>query len=177
MASEVQVFGEVDMRNGKVSSFLPAWYHNVHIDNLSSSIDETERRLEMGQVPQESIHETKMQLKRDRERRDQILASRPKLEGATKDKVAKWREDLGNSISESMFTRTEMKKGLADAHEECRRMMDPCIDVRGDLAGFAKECGIRVSKGKVNREGAAKMWKVASKMLGEISNTAILRRD
>ena len=81
-------------------------------------------------------------------------------------------------IRDSMFSRKDMEKGLADAHEEARRMSQPCIELKDDLITFAKNCDVVVNNtGKVSRKGAEKMWKIASRLLGELSNTESLRKD
>jgi hypothetical protein len=57
------------------------------------------------------------------------------------------------------------------------RMTEPCIEVKGDAAQIAKACNVRMTKGKVSRDGAAKIWKILGKAIGERTNTENLRRD
>ena len=71
-----------------------------------------------------------------------------------------------------------MRKGLADAREEMKRMTEPCIEVRGDAMNIAKACNVKITKGKVSRDGAAKVWKILGKALGDSpTNIEHLRRD
>ena len=79
---------------------------------------------------------------------------------------------------DSMFTRSEMKKGLADPHDEARRMVQPCIDITGNVH-VARSCGIDVPTGqtKINRNQATKMWKILGRLCDERTNVEYLRKD
>jgi len=73
-----------------------------------------------------------------------------------------------------------MKKGLADAHEEARRMCQPCIRLTDDEAVMAQAARIKgVKSGQsymVSRTQAEKLWKLSRKALGELANTNELRK-
>ena len=108
---------------------------------------------------------------------DGIYQNLDKLKGKQKDRVAKVYDELGRAIGDKLFTRSDMMKGLADAHEEVKRMTEPSIPVTGDAMSLAKACNVKTVKGKVTREGAAKIWKILGKALGDRTNTEHLRRD
>ena len=55
-------------------------------------------------------------------------------------------------------------------------MKQPLINIRGNIEA-AEAMGVKVADGKVSRDGATKMWKVAGKLLGEATNGEALRRD
>lgn len=174
-ASKVQFFSSVDIdaRTGKVSSEFPAWFFTQQMENMDDEIRSIEYRLENGDVPAASIPYYKNQLRRLKDRRDKIEASKPKMSAMERDFVAKSVDTLGEKISESMFTREEEQRGFADAHEEARRMSTPCIKVD---PGFADAFGIKTVKGLVSRNDAVKMWKIGRRSLGDDVNVEILRR-
>ena len=176
----MKIFGEVDKtREGKPKSEYPSWYFTQQKDELEESISQKERAIENDLVPHgEELNRMKNKLLHEKKRSDEIKASEPKLTDAEATLVKNMRKDLGTMIRDGMFTRSQMEKGLADAHEEARRMSEPCLELKGDQIVFAKDCDVTVShNGKVSRSGAEKMWKIASRLLGEPSNTETLRKD
>ena len=101
----------------------------------------------------------------------------PKMDDKTKDKLFKVHKELGAKIADAMFTRSDMKKGLADAHEEARRMDTPVIKIGSDMSDIARACNVNPIDGMVSRNQAEKIWKISSRFLGENSNIESLRRD
>jgi len=174
----VEFFGDTDKnKSGNISSEAPAWYFKQHKENLENEISSTKNRLDRGEVPEAQKPETMAELARMRRKLDAINESQPKLNDSQKDIIAKTRSVLGDKIKDAMFTRTEMKMGLADAHEEARRMADPCIKVSHEEAVLIKKAGGRISNdGKVSRNDAEKAWKLMGRSIGENSNTESLRR-
>lgn len=176
--ADIEVFSKADMTDrGGVASEYPAWYFTQHKDELEEGIRYKEEQLKRGAIPESERPYMAAELDKERRRLEMIKESAPRLSGKDMDTVAKASDELGKSISESMFTRSEMKTGLADAHEEARRMSEPCIKLSGDQYVLAKKLGCRVSNdGKVSRIDAERVWKVMRRMLGETSNTESLRR-
>lgn len=181
MPDDITVFSEADLvkvEGGKIiGSEYPVWYHETMIDELRENIRMDELALKRGTMPEERRHETKQRLDRNRERLDKIVEAVPELDDKQKDYLSKIRKDLGNEIQRMMYSRSQMQKGLADAHGEARRMTEPSIKANGTIYDMAKACNVTVTDGKISRNGAEKIWKICSKRLGEISNTEYLRKD
>jgi hypothetical protein len=178
----VTFFSKVDInKHGKIGSQMPAWTMTTLVEELREGIDRKERALEAGTIPSDDIMKTKENLKREKERYESIVSGRPELSETDENMLLKSYKTLGSEIGNSMFTRSDMKMGLADAHEEVRRMKDPIIGVNKDIAGLCEENGISVSKKNganyVSRDGATKIWKIIGKYFGEPSNVESLRRD
>jgi len=56
-------------------------------------------------------------------------------------------------------------------------MTKPYITIQNDnLAALAEACNVPIVDGKVTREGMSKMWKVATRYLGDYANTDTLRK-
>jgi hypothetical protein len=174
----MKIFGDVDKtKDGKVKSQYPAWYYETHIDELRESIRHKEYQLESDLIPLSEKGITRERLKQEKERLEEIEKSKAKFTATEKDDLSKIRKDLGQRIKDGMFTRSQMEKGLADAHEEARRLSEPVIEIKTEVEKeLAKECEVKVIDGKVSRKGAEKIWKIASKALGEMSNTEELRK-
>ena len=103
------------------------------------------------------------------------MASKPKLSAKDKDELVAFRNDLSEKISESLPTNTNIKKGLVDPRRELNTQQGACIKVNQELA---RAMGIETnSRGQVSRSDATRMWKIASKYLGEESYSEALRRD
>ena len=102
--------------------------------------------------------------------------SKPKLKGKEEEEAAKFYGHLSDQLRDAMPSRSDMKKGLADAHEEVRRMTTPIIDVRGKTK-MLSNMGIEAKGGKITRTQAAKAFKIVGRVLGEPTNIEYLRRD
>lgn len=176
--AEFQIFGSVDLTDkGQVKSVYPSWYFDHLKEDLQREVDRLETQIRLDQIPRSELQISRERLKQKQEKLLNLDNAAVTLRGKQKDKVSKVYEEIGQQISSSMFTRSDMKKGLADAREELNRMVEPCIEVRGDAMKLAQACNVRVTKGKVTRDGAAKVWKILGKALGERSNVEALRRD
>jgi hypothetical protein len=129
-------------------------------------------------VPKGSLNEFKQALIDKEAKLRQFEMAVPKLSSKTKDRINRVREELGNEIRDRMFTYDQMQqtRGISYAQEEMRRMTEPCIKLTGDTLKAAHAANVRVTGGKVTRTGAEKVWKIASKLLGEESNVEALRR-
>lgn len=180
-ATEYQFFGEADLnQKGEVASQIPAYMLPQLVEDLKLEINRNEMELEDRSIEPEARGRLSNKVNQQKERLHMIETSKPKLD---KDiifgVVGKDRSggSLGEKIAESMFTYTDMQKGLADAHEEARRMSEPIIPLKDKEMEIAKGCNVKVGKGgMVSRDDAIKVWKIGRKYLGENSNAEILRR-
>jgi len=175
----IKVFGKEDRTpRGKPSSEYPSWYFTEEKEKIKDSISSKEQALKSGFIPPESRNQYEALLNVERERLEAIEESTPKLTGTERDAIEKSCKEMGDKIRDSKFSRSEMEKGLADPHEEARRMVSPVIEIKSQHeAEFAKMCGIEIKDGKVSRNQAERMWKIQRAMLGEDRDTNRLRRD
>lgn len=176
---DVKFFGEADRKgrhaDGKITSEYPAWYFDAQTEDLQEEIEHKQRQIAQGLVPPSEMPYAREALKKQEETLERIM-SKPKLTGKDKDEAAKFYESLSEQICDSMPSRSDMKKGLADAHEEVRRMTTPIINVRGQTKLLAN-MGIEAKGGKVSRNQAAKAFKIIGRVLGEPTNIEYLRKD
>ncbi len=178
--SKMKFFGQADRtKDGQIKSDYPAWYQGQHLEDLRESIKQQERSLEEGSVPPERKGQYRERLNQEKERLEQIESSKPKFSGIEKDVAYKFREEIGKKISDAHYGRSHVEKGLVNAHEEARRMTEPCIEVKGQAeAEILRECGAKITEGgKVTRTEAEKAWKIVGRALGEdMTNVEVLRR-
>lgn len=178
----IQFFGKIDLnKDGKIASKIPAWAMRPHIEELEEEIGRKERALEAETIPMDSIPKTKEDLRKEKKKLQDILESKPTLTETEQNKVWKIYKDLGTAIKPALFSRSDMMKGLASAHEEMRRMKDPVMSINREVADICESNGIRVTEKKeglfVSRDGAIDMWKHIGRYLGEQTNVEILRKD
>jgi len=177
-------FGDVDrLQSGKVKSEYPSWYSQSHIEELEESIRHKEYQLDNDLIMGSEKGITKERLKKEKERLNAIEESRPRFsEQEISDIVkivgnGKKFGSLGEKICSAMPTRSEMEKGLADAHEVERRWNLPCLMLTADEIPFVRGCDVTVSNdGKVTQLGAEKAWKIGRKLIGESSNCEVMRK-
>ncbi len=174
----VEFYGEVDLnKKGELASFMPAWSYTQLIDDLKEQIDSKKRAIDSGALEAESLVRVREEHKKLKERYESIVSSKPKIDP---DRLNKVSQSLGDKISEAMFSHDDRKKGLVDAHEEARRMVQPCIKLTDDEAIMAKAAKIKgVKDGSsyvVSRTQAEKLWKLTRRALGEMSNVNALRK-
>jgi hypothetical protein len=179
LGHKYQIFSSLDLNDkGKVHSTYPSWYFSHMTENLKEEVNRMEYQLDNDLLPRSEVAITKDRLANKRKQLKELENSIPNIIGKDKDKVNKVREEFGDAISEAMFSRDQMRKGLADAAQELKRKTEPCIRMSPEMRKFAEACNVKIStKNMVTRDGAAKVWKIASKLLGESSNTEALRRD
>ncbi len=175
---DMKIFGSVDRDSkGKITSEFPAWYFDQQKDELERGIAQDKIALDQEAIPYPAKAKFREKLAQREERLNKINEETPKLKGSESDAVYKMREEMGESIGEAHFTFSQREKGLADPHEEVRRMTEPIIKVKNERqAEFIKECGIRIRDGKITRNEAEKVYKIASKMLDQPTNIEYLRR-
>jgi len=177
--SKIHWFSEVDMnQHGRPSSDFPAWYFDQHIAELNEDVRRIESNIDLDIYRGAHLLKMRKELAAKKSRLEAIQASKPKLQGADKDKVAKIARELGIQIGAAMFTREEKQRGLVDAHIEADRMVNPCIEVKSEIeADYYRRKGVKIVGGKVPRIQAEICWKTMVKALGEepIANTERLR--
>ena len=168
-------FGDVDKNaKGGVGSEFPAWIMNAHIEELEESVAQKERAEKSGVIAIENLPYHREALAKEKKRLREIKQSKPKLTEKQYDKVTQEYGKLKNFIADSLFTRSQMKLGLADAHEEARRMVDPIIAVDRTVANA---CNIKPRGGKVSRNEATKMYKIIGNFIGDQTNAEYLRKN
>jgi hypothetical protein len=175
----MKVFGDVDKtKEGVIRSEYPSWYFDQHQEELEESIRQKEMAIDSDLIPKSEVPIIRERLDQERKRLDEIKASRPELSGVEKDNVVKAVTDIGGKIKSSMFTRSEMEKGLADAHVEAQRLSTPVIEIKSEAeAELVKACGIKIrDNGKITGDEARKVWKIGSKLVGGPSNVETLRK-
>ena len=178
----MEFFGVVDHKDGDkrkpITSTYPAWYFDGAIENMERQIDSIRIQLESGSLPEEMVPRKKADLKRHQERMQEILDSRPKLEGKEETKVARAYDEIGKELRDKMPTYDEMNKGLVNPHEEVRRDNQPSINIKnmGHVQLF-RSLNIHPDKnGNISRNQAKIAWKIMGKSLGTYTNTERLRR-
>lgn len=176
--SSIKIFGDVDRdARGNIKSEMPAYYFDERHEDLKRVVSETQRQLDDDAVPQPARARVREALRARKERMQRIEESKPILNDRSREEFGKLRKDLGEKLKESHASQSELDKRLVDAHEEARRMKEPCIKIESDkMAKMAQECGVRIVNGKISRDGADKMWKITSKILGEPTDVEYLRR-
>jgi len=182
----MKIFGDVDKtKDGKTKSEYPSWYFEQQQDDLNESIRHKQMMLEKELVPYSEKGLMQNRLKQESQRLSEIEASKPRFTEKELDDIAKMVKSgsgnasgtLSQKIGESMFKRSDMERGTTDAHEEARRISKPCIALDEREIEFARACEVPIDPtGKVTRKGAEKMWKIGRRIIGELSNTEVLRR-
>lgn len=175
-SNKVQFFGEIDLsdKDGSIRSDMPAWYFDVHVDELKEGIAKKIRQLEAGVIDADQVPRVKNEIESEKARLTVIKAGKPTLEGGNKDRVFRMYESLKKQITDSMPTRKENLDGLVSPHEELRRQKSKHIKVDTELA---KACGVKSVHGKISGDEANKCYKILGKALGEPTNVERLRRD
>ena len=171
-------FGQVDKTiTGKVKSQMPAWYFDTHIEELEESIASAKRRLNRGEVPHDNVPYVRAEIDQNEKKLADIQRSKPSISDGERDKLHKYYKELSKTIGDSLFTRSDMNLGLASAHEEANRMTKLNIPISKELQELAIATDVKVEKGKISRNSAAKMFKLIGKLLGEATNIEVLRKD
>ena len=172
----IQFFGEFEKHpKGGYRSEYPAWMHGKLLSDMKDELKSKQRALDM-RIPNANESELREQIREMKSRIDDIESSRPKLSAKNKDELMRIADEYGEQIKDTLFTRDEMHKGLADAHRELERSMKHTIPIRKDIADAV---GIKLEKGKASREGAIKAWRFIRKAVDPDlhTNPEYLRRD
>lgn len=176
---DIVFFGSIDRKekrqDGPIASSFPAWYMDQQVENLREQIESTERAIDRGYVPKDSIHESQMLLNERKKRLEEIEKSKPRLNAAQSQWLKKVASDLECNVKASLFSRDAMMFGEASAHDEMKRMTRGCVKIDPLLA---KQCGCRVNdEGMVSRNEASRALKIVNKLIGKPTNMEYLRRS
>jgi len=175
---KLKFYGEADLnRDGNIKSDYPSWYHRQQVEDLDEGIKQKERALEEDLIPDSEKPLMRTRLKQDRILSSKIESSRADVKGF-EEMIKKGSDELGKDIKEAMFSKSQMDKGLADPHEEARRISEPVIKVVSkEVAELCEAAGIKMKDGnRITRGEAEKIWKISKRSLGEISNVEYLRK-
>ncbi len=166
-SEQIVLFSEEDINvHGKLAHDYPAWYFQRLEEDLIESISSKERELSSGAIDESRREYLTRELAKDKTILASVKESKPKIKGASIDKLKKHYEELSEKIKDALFTRDEMMKGLVDPHKEANRISTPCIPLRGELFDFAKANFLRSDKdGKFTRDDVVRLWKIAGKAL------------
>jgi hypothetical protein len=173
-----RVFGNADRRpDGTVKSEYPAWYWDTQLEELEREVSERRSSISRGIIPSEAMPRYRGDLEAKEARLTKIKEESPRPSQEEKDKLSKMIKEMQERIKESNWKRSEMERGLVDAHEEAKRMSEPCIPIRSDTEkNWAEQCYCRIIDGKVTRVDFERMYKIASKLIGEPTDIEYLRR-
>ena len=153
---------------------MPSWFHEQHMDILEEEVASKKRRIDRGEIPQESIPIVMNEIKAKEKKIKEIKSAIPKLNGKEKDNVAKTYNLLRNRIAETLPSRRDVNNGFVRPYDELNRCKEPIIEVDRELAAA---CNVKVVNGKVSGDGANKMYMMLGRALGEDTNVEKLRRD
>jgi hypothetical protein len=173
--SDIQFFGEVDRnRHGNISSAIPAWMLNQHIDELKESIGRKERALARNEIEPGHREYARQELETEKAKLKGIMESRPNLTGKQKDELIKVRAEIAEQIKNTMPTLRDSREGFVRPYDEFRRLKEPSFKVDPALA---KSLGVKVTNGKVTGDGLNRMYGIISAAVGEDGSIERLRRD
>jgi hypothetical protein len=173
------MYSEIDRnKDGNIASEYPAWSHMRQVDILEQEIRELGGSIKSGRFSSEEVHEMRAKKANLESRHDTIMGSKPKPNDSERNTLWKLYKSFGSKIQNTLYTRSDMKYGLASAHEEARRMKRPCITLDPEEFGIALTCNVTPDTNRmVSRDQATKVFKLLGKILGEPSNVEVLRRD
>ncbi len=171
------VFTESDLSPDgmKIASTVPLWYNSAYREELEATISRMEYALREKFVPEGRRAEFTAKLKTYKDRLQSLNDAVPKFNKKTIDMVAKVVSTLAEKITNALFPKDQMERGIVDPSEESRRMTQPLIPLNDAELKWAMACNITPVKGKVSRTQAELMWKIGRKILGEPTNVEILR--
>lgn len=175
----VKFFGKIDInRKGAIASEIPAWSMTAQLDDLREGLARKKRSIERGEIPLDGIPQLREEIRVEEEKLIKIEDSRPHLNDTQENEVNRVRKSIAKKISPTMFTRTEMRQGLADPQDEAKKMVQPIIKLdKGEIA-MCEANEIPVSKdGMVSRNQASKLYKLTQRYFGESGNIEYLRKD
>lgn len=173
--AEIEFFGAVDKtRDGKISSVMPGWFFDVHLEKLEESISRKKRQIDRGQIPHDNIFMIKNDIKREEDKIKTILASKPKLTGKIKDTVYQEYRSIEQQLIEAMPSHRENQMGFVNPRDEMMKDTTPGIKISSEMAA---SIGVTPVGGKISRKQASKFYKIAGKLLGENTNLEKIRRE
>lgn len=167
--NKAHFYKEVD----KGSSY-PSWYLTSNKEKLKDSISMKKQQLQniSDSGRQIALRES---IRQEEERLALIDNSEPKLTSALKEKIAAVRKELGDKITSSMPSYSDVQRGIASSHNEVKRLEEARIELSDECMETLKKVGL-VVKRKITGLTAEKYWKLCSRVLDENSNTEALRK-
>jgi len=173
--SKIRFFGEVDLdRDGKITSDMPAWYFERHIDEMEEGILRKENQLARGAIAADNVPMIKEEIKAEKAKLRKIKESKPTLTGNQVDRCWRVYKSLTEQIQASMPTRKQSKDGLVNPYDELKRLKQKHIKIDPEIA---KACGVKAVQGKISGDEANKCYQIIGRTLGENTNVEALRRD
>ena len=175
----IKFYGAIDRdKFGKVCSEYPAYMSEVHLENTQEQCNSMKRMLGRGQIPDDRLMGHKRDIEVLENKIKQIVESKPHLSDPEKNHLHELFKKLVGSITETLFTRSEMNIGLANPRTEMKRMIGPCVKVDAKFHDVLEGVGIQVDKDSmVSRNQATKVAKIIGFLLGEDFNIEALRKD
>lgn len=172
---KIRFFGEVDLnQQGGIKSDMPAWYFDVHIEELEEGIRKKQRMLDTGAVEIDQIPLLRSQIEGESKKLKEIISSRPHLTDKQRDTCYKVYQNLARQIADTMPTRKETKDGLVNPQNELKRLKTKHITINPEIASA---CGVKAHQGKITGDEANKCYQILGKMLGENTMVERLRKD
>lgn len=166
-------------KDGKVGSVMPAWYMPNHMADEYRDVEEQERQLKRAGRDLEYYDEMKMKVAKERHKLDMVKESFPRPIGSQKDLLAGVINELGEIITRSMFTYSDMQSGAASAHDELQRSKDPVVKVPNNVARYILLCNGNVfgdtGNFRIKRDDAVRAWRIGRRILGESTWSEDLR--
>lgn len=182
--SQICYFTMADMRRDhetgemRIVNTYPLYYSNTQRDDIAEERRMIEKAIEGGLYDPVEMPEVKKRLKTLRDKEEMFAHIEPRHLEAKKDSISKLNRRIETILRDSMFSRREMEKGLADPHEEARRMSEPVISLPREIQGLAVANGIAVSSsGKINRNDLVRVWQMGQKVLGEYTDVEYIRKE
>lgn len=147
-----------DEYKNHISSSKPAYMHKGAMEKLEQSVGDTAEALEGGRIDSQALEFTRRKLARERKRLHDIKEQTPVYTPVEMQHISSTRKDLDVEISNALFTKSDMEKGLVDPSKEADRMSLPCIKVDRKLAAM---CDVELTDGKCSRSEAEGIRKMA----------------
>ena len=170
----VHWFGEYDMnpRTGRPASDFPTEYSDHGVTEMEKEVRGMQKQIEDDVYRGKDLRAFKERYQKMKGRLDQILEHRDDVQAqlrnpVIRDRVATARQELGEKISDSMFTYSSMNRMTDDPHIEAARMEVACIEVKDPVvAEYCKQVGYPIENGKISRTRASIIHKIMGKGLG-----------
>lgn len=147
-----------DVYKNHIASSKPAYMHKSAMENLEDSVNSTAEALGEGRVEPSAVEFYRRKLSREKLRLDAIKDQTPKYTPVEMGEISTARKCLDVKISDALFTKSDMEKGLVDPAKEADRMTEPCIEVDRKLAAM---CNVKLTNGKCSRSEAEIIRKMA----------------
>jgi hypothetical protein len=167
---------DIDPVTKKIKNTYPTYFNRKQKEDLEEEIRKMEKGLENKYYQADDIGKVRETLSRAKKSLETLQEHAPSME-KNKDRIYNMTKELSEKIAPAMFSRSDMMKGTADAHEEARRMSEPTIELSPELVGTALANGMKVHGRMVTRDDAVRLWQFGRRTLGELSDAEVLRRD